>query len=1040
MIQFDEHGFRRRVEEAVVTLQKLLHSTRRPTFAEDVPNHSYQDKYLLAEFLTNCGLAAQCTCLEALGVGTQQLATLVEWSASETVTLRLAGRQRCTFLREEEREVESTSKVVKESTIFGKSEQKVVTRVNEWFWKIDVEWELVAYAGTMGGPRQLRLQGRSGSAQLKTTTSATPEPAGQVEFIPTEVPITWLLQQVKLPGGLVGAAHVLSFKIDRDAEGCRTPRRNPQVEAALHAARELCAWSKRVCQFMNQRIFSKAERCAKVQAHTGRDGFLALIASTHQPSELFVPVLPLFEARPAEEEADAAGGDGDGGDGDGTLVSVTAAAAEAASTPVLRIGDINAMLAEQRRALEAKWATLADACPPADDGSLLSPVELKLSIAVKHLDDCCSQLSQGVDYIEAMLKKQLLDAVGRLVTPADFQRYMDFHGQRLFKPEYAPKPFCFAVRRPDHYPEGTLTIEHLSPDRSRGAIHTSGAIHTICRRVAEPVAPMSFALDAATRVSFTGERFVHAYLAHQFGDPPSPPPSPPPPNWRSPPAPCTSSGASVLMLGARARQFSSFMLLLGRMGPAGTFEQKHALILQNKDAVDIPLMLEALPSATEFRDAISSLSPEQQRFAKAYRAMQLEGSVFGILVIQLKPQLEALLKLPHDALTKEIALTQQLLDLFIQYQIPSDLLTYAGPAAASPEEKLEAVRGHVAAIYKMVEAAKEGELHAARQQAMMEQPFHEYAESFGDTSAGFSLFQCGDASAMSASPPDSPPRRNARSIQRTASSASAAPPPRHSAAQKRVRMPVAACAAGAAPPGCGPPPPPGASFPAPTAKATDGPFAAAPPPPFAPGQKAAAPGAAAGDAAPAPIAGPAEAKANDDDFDTADDVASELDYTKIPSTLDAKLLTAEGGAAIRPTTIKVGETWTKRSQKALLGKPKEEALHTEEQQREKQAAFDLLDALSCSGALPIACCSLHVVVAATHAFDQSLLDTVIQQNVNPIEKLERSSLLVATTIHDAPAGRLLRDEMRERVARFAAPELLGGDAAAAGEGAVADLP
>mmetsp|Transcript_9281 Transcript_9281/g.29472 ORF Transcript_9281/g.29472 Transcript_9281/m.29472 type:complete len:1028 (+) Transcript_9281:35-3118(+) len=1027
MIQFDEHGFRRRVEEAVVTLQKVLHSTRRPTFAEDAP-HSFDDKYLLAEFLTNCGLAAQCTCLEALGVGTQQLATLVEWSASETVTLRLAGRQRCTFLREEEREVESKSKVVKESTIFGKSEQKVVTRVNEWFWKIDVEWELVAYAGTMGGPRQLRLQGRSGSAQLKTTTSATPEPAGQVEFIPTEVPITWLLQQVELPGGLVGAAHVLSFKIDRDAEGCRTPQRNPQVEAALHAARELCAWSKRVCQFMNQRIFSKAERCAKVQAHTGRDGFLALISSTHQPSELFVPVLPLFEARPAEEEADAAGGDGDGGDGDGTLVSVTAAAAEAASTPVLRIGDINAMLAEQRRALEAKWATLADACPPADDGSLLSPVELKLSIAVKHLDDCCSQLSQGVDYIEAMLKKQLLDAVGRLVTPADFQRYMDFHGQRLFKPEYAPKPFCFAVRRPDHYPEGTLTIEHLSPDRSRGAIHTSGAIHTICRRVAEPVAPMSFALDAATRVSFTGERFVHAYLAHQFGDPPSPPPSPPPPNWRSPPAPCTSSGASVLMLGARARQFSSFMLLLGRMGPAGTFEQKHALILQNKDAVDIPLMLEALPSATEFRDAISSLSPEQQRFAKAYRAMQLEGSVFGILIIQLKPQLEALLKLPHDALTKEIALTQQLLDLFIQYQIPSDLLTYAGPASASPEEKLEAVRGHVAAIYKMVEAAKEGELHAARQEAMMEQPFHEYAESFGDTSAGFSLFQCGDASVMSADCDEAPLRRNARSIQRRSDAllesrrmacspaaprgASAAPPPRHSAAQKRVQMPVAACAAGAAPLGCGAkPPPPGASFPAPTAKAT-----------------------------PAPIAGPTEAKANDDDFDTADDVASELDYTKIPSTLDAKLLTAEGGAAIRPTTIKVGEMWTKRSQKALLGKPKEEALHTEEQQREKQAAFDLLDALSCSGALPIACCSLHVVVAATHAFDQSLLNTVIQQNVNPIEKLERSSLLVATTIHDAPAGRLLRDKVRERVARFAAPELLGGDAAAAGEGAVADLP
>ena len=48
-----------------------------------------------------------------------------------------------------------------------------------------------------------------------------------------------------------------------------------------------------------------------------------------------------------------------------------------------------------------------------------------------------------------------------------------------------------------------------------------------------------------------------------------------------------------------------------------------------------------------------------------------EGSVFGVLVLQLKPQLERLLNLPHDALTKEIKLTQQLLDLFITYQVPA---------------------------------------------------------------------------------------------------------------------------------------------------------------------------------------------------------------------------------------------------------------------------------------------------------------------------------------------------------------------------------
>lgn len=67
----------------------------------------------------------------------------------------------------------------------------------------------------------------------------------------------------------------------------------------------------------------------------------------------------------------------------------------------------------------------------------------------------------------------------------------------------------------------------------------------------------------------------------------------------------------------------------------------------------IPLLLETIPSAKAFRDAIESLSPEQQRFAKAFRAMQLESTLFALCVVEIKPQLERLLNLPPDGFVFE---------------------------------------------------------------------------------------------------------------------------------------------------------------------------------------------------------------------------------------------------------------------------------------------------------------------------------------------------------------------------------------------------
>lgn len=149
------------------------------------------------------------------------------------------------------------------------------------------------------------------------------------------------------------------------------------------------------------------------------------------------------------------------------------------------------------------------------------------------------------------------------------------------------------------------------------------------------------------------------------------------------------------------------------------------------------------------------------------------------------------------------------------------------------------------------------------------------------------------------------------------------------------------------------------------------------------------------------------------------------DYTKIPGELDRRFEELDDDAALHATLIHPGDTWTRTARKGLLSDPEEAELETGEQETEKHKTFDLLDALTKSGALAIEDASLHVVIAATHRFDKTLVDTVIQDNVNPIEKVERSLMIVGTTIFGLPASELLADDQRERFF-VTSPRLLGG--------------
>mmetsp|Transcript_16994 Transcript_16994/g.37132 ORF Transcript_16994/g.37132 Transcript_16994/m.37132 type:complete len:1009 (-) Transcript_16994:24-3050(-) len=985
---FDELTFRNSVEKALRKVKAILVTEKNPRMAEEESDHKWDDKYGLAEFLTNTSVASQLNILEQLGLDEKNLEAVMKWVEEEkqTVTMHFQAEDGCSFLKEQEQEISTTDVTTEtrvsqeaQSSFFGatstnwndKKTTRVIQRVKEYHWKVFVSYKLKVFKGD-DPSSAIELQSRNATTTLVTSGGqATARRGAQANKpIPpiiertvhpaTEVDLTWLFQKLDDKTDT-------TFSIDRSADSCRTPRRNKEVQEAYEYHQSLVHWMLVVLNFfldrMEKDIMAKhnpvkiedpqklavGTKCQMVgiekdQTFNGKYVIVReyLVSADRYRVEPMNPSdgLPAsLTIRKTNLKVDTSSGP--------MLSSVSV---EDIFTPILPLmenfrclsmPDANALLAGQKSSIQNAFEVqIQNVFPPRQLAKLASQAEAMILLLCTHWLDVIEHYQNSMNYIENMIRKQLVQAIGNEVNQDDFDAFMRFHNQKLYGPLFAPKPFTYAIRRPRHYPDGILSIESTNSQSNE-------SINTMVRHVPGADSPPIFIpINAATSIEMTGDRYLHGWMQHRFETSAS-----------------EGTTSAEYRLVARARQFSSFLLVIGTMAGADKFDPKASIILQNKDEVMIPLLTKVLPTAKEFKDAIASLSPEQQAFCQAFRGMQLESSVFGVCVIQLKPQLEALLGLPAGALTKEIQLTQDLMSLFMEYQIPSDLLTFEGSDSVSPAGKLSAVKGHVKSVLDVITAEKEKQLLEEERRADMRYEQTMLAEDavVEMDMATVSSSMVPQASTVSIAPEERSRAKKSLSPRRMLKSKQAVPavPPGRPSPKGRVASKNIITAEHVQP----------SSRPTPSKVGQTQPSAS---------QQAAA------------------------------DSAVE-DFTLVPKKLDAKFADLDTDNSLRSTILSATKTWTRLRQENLLSSLKSSVLRQEMIESEKNKAFDLLDAISRSGTLPIACSELHVIISVSHCFENDVMGTVIQDNIDPISKIEKSSLIIGSTIFGESCEALLAE-------------------------------
>lgn len=249
MESFSEGEFRRRVQDALGDGRILLENARAQHYLAD-EGHNWNDGFLLAQSLVNVGIRSFLKTLEKLGLSKDHLIAIFRWQETRTVSLRFKAEETCEFLRKTEREVQSDVRQVTENTLIGTTTSYSVTKVTEYFWTFRIACSIAVMAGT-GDADAIVLCSHTTDSTIKTTTQTPPKQHRVCP--PIDVDVSWTL-------AWVNDRFEAAFDIDRTNPTCRTPLRNPDMEAATLDRRKFMFWCASVTSYFQSHKLLESDK------------------------------------------------------------------------------------------------------------------------------------------------------------------------------------------------------------------------------------------------------------------------------------------------------------------------------------------------------------------------------------------------------------------------------------------------------------------------------------------------------------------------------------------------------------------------------------------------------------------------------------------------------------------------------------------------------------------------------------------------------------------------------------------------------------